>query len=345
LHSYLKSTTERCNDSATYLRKSQPKKRIAVFDLFGEVSLAKKCVFTILLLSMVFVPFFNSPQVTYADIDSPTFSETDYLTASPVGTASIKTEIEFYTTKEGDSIGSLAQQYSVSSFTIAQANGLAWDAQLKVGQELKIPPVSGLVHNVEKGDTVSTIAKKYSVTKDIILYQNGMDSEDTLIVGASLIVPNGKIPIPKRNTSTSTGRTYANSWQPNASQLPSTNSAGTLVKPSNSCRYTQYYKYGHYAIDCAAPVGTAIYAAESGTVSKVYTGGWGGGYGNHVVIDHGNGLKTLYAHLNTVYISEGQYVGRGENIATMGNTGRSTGPHIHFEVIKNGVKQNPISYF
>jgi len=173
-----------------------------------------------------------------------------------------------------------------------------------------------------------------------------MESEDTLVVDKELIIPGGIMPAPPRNSNTSGSRvSYSNSWQPSASQLPSIDSAGSLVKPSNNCRYTQYYHYGHYAIDCAAPVGTPLYAAESGTVTKVSTGSWGGGYGNHIVIDHGNGLKTLYAHMNVVYVSEGQWVGRGENIGEMGNTGRSTGPHVHFEVIKNGVKQNPLSYF
>lgn len=346
LQSYLKQSCALKDTTATYLKRSQPKVKTSLFAVWTGFDLSKKVVLSAIIFSLIFLPILNTPQAQAGvDIDSMYLTEEDYLATSPVGTASVKTEIELYTAQEGDSIGSLAQKYNVSSFTIAQANGLAWDAQLKVGQELKIPPVSGILHTVVKGDTVSTIASKYSVTKEVVLYQNGMLPEDTLVVGAELIVPNGVMPAPVRDTNTSTGRANDTSWQPSASQLPSIDAAGTLVKPSNSCRYTQYYHYGHYAIDCAAPIGTPLYAADGGTVSKVSTGTWGGGYGNHVIIDHGNGMKTLYGHMNVVYVTEGQYVGRGDNIGTMGSTGRSTGPHVHFEVIKNGVKQNPLDYF
>lgn len=303
---------------------------------------------SVMAATLTVLPLFNAPEATFADyaIDSPTLYEEDYLAVSMVGTASVKTEIEQYTVQEGDSISSLSHKFNISGHTIALANGISWDADLKIGQELKIPPVSGLLHTVKKGDNISDIAAKYSVTKEVVLYQNGMNAEDTLVVGKELIIPNGVLPV-QRNTTTQNSRSYSTSggWNPGASALPSVQSDTTLVRPSNNCRYTQYYRAGHYAIDCAAPVGTALYAAEGGTVTKVYSGGWGGGYGNHIMIDHGNGLKTLYAHMNTIYVSNGEWVSRGENIGTMGNTGRSTGPHVHFEVIKNGVKVNPLQYF
>ena len=230
-----------------YLKKSQSRNnRVSFLSAWGEINFAKRLVFASIMFGMIFVPMFNTPQA-YAglDITSQYFDEDDYLTTSPVGTASVKTEIETYVVQEGDTIGSLANKFNISSFTISQVNGLAWDAKLKVGQEVKIPPVSGLIHKVKKGDTVSSLAKKYSTTKEVILYQNGMESEDTLVVDKELIIPGGIMPAPPRNSNTSGSRvSYSNSWQPSASQLPSIDSAGTLVKPSNNCRYTQYYHYG-----------------------------------------------------------------------------------------------------
>jgi murein DD-endopeptidase MepM/ murein hydrolase activator NlpD len=119
---------------------------------------------------------------------------------------------------------------------------------------------------------------------------------------------------------------------------------GTLGWPAFGTTFIRGFTGSHTGYDLAAPKGTPIYAAESGTVEKVSTGTWGGGYGNYIIIDHGNGLKTLYGHLSTVSVSVGQAVDRGQNIAGMGSTGRSTGPHLHFEVIDGGVKRNPSNY-
>jgi murein DD-endopeptidase MepM/ murein hydrolase activator NlpD len=346
LKNYIKDQTS--HDGTVSYLKEKSVNTCHVTHVWRYFSLPKKAGAGLFIVVMTFVPFFNMPEETSAEysIDSATMNEQDFLSVSPVGTASVKTEVERYVVQEGETLDSLSKKYNVSSYTISLANGLAWDAKLKVGQELKVPPVSGLLHEVKKGDSISSVAKKYSVTPEIVLYQNGMNAEDTLVVGKELIIPNGILP-QVRNITATAGRseTTSGGWNPGSAQLPSIDSAGTLVKPSNSCVYTQYYHAGHYAIDCAAPVGTPLYAADGGTVTKVTTGSWGGGYGNHVIVDHGNGIKTLYAHMNVVYVSEGQWVSRGENIGTMGNTGRSTGPHIHFEVIKNGVKVNPLSYF
>ena len=104
------------------------------------------------------------------------------------------------------------------------------------------------------------------------------------------------------------------------------------------------YRWGkqHKGIDIARPSNRNIKAADNGTVVSA---GWNsGGYGNRVIIDHNNGLRTLYAHLDSVDVSAGQTVGKGEKIGVMGNTGNSTGVHLHFEVHKNGTMENPLNY-
>jgi murein DD-endopeptidase MepM/ murein hydrolase activator NlpD len=101
------------------------------------------------------------------------------------------------------------------------------------------------------------------------------------------------------------------------------------------------YRRFHAGLDFAASYGSTIRAADSGTVIFA---GWYGGYGRAIIIDHGGGLTTLYGHTSAVYVSEGQKVERGQPIAAVGSTGLSTGPHLHFEVRRNGVPVNPADY-
>jgi murein DD-endopeptidase MepM/ murein hydrolase activator NlpD len=120
-----------------------------------------------------------------------------------------------------------------------------------------------------------------------------------------------------------------------------------FIRPTRGI-ITQGYKRGHYALDIADASKPPVWAAGSGTVIKASSGTWGGGYGNHVIIDHGNGMQTLYAHLDYLDVSNGDYVSQGAVIGRMGRTGRvygRTGIHLHFEVRKNGVKQNPAAYY
>ncbi|PIR93373.1 hypothetical protein COT99_00905, partial [Candidatus Falkowbacteria bacterium CG10_big_fil_rev_8_21_14_0_10_43_10] len=101
------------------------------------------------------------------------------------------------------------------------------------------------------------------------------------------------------------------------------------------------YNWSHHAVDIANKIGTAIYAADAGTVEYA---GWGSGYGNQIVIDHGGGKKTRYAHASKLFVSKGDTIAKGQTIAAMGSTGWSTGPHLHFEVIINGGKLNPLDF-
>jgi len=159
--------------------------------------------------------------------------------------------------------------------------------------------------------------------------------------GTRIIIPGAKKNIAPPISSRSS---YASN--PTTNNFVGQDYGGTLFFPCKG-RYTQYYHYGHYAVDIAEAGGSPIWAANSGVVIKAQ-GGWNGGYGNMVIIDHGNGMKTLYAHFREIYVNVGQHVARGQTIGYMGNTGRvygRTGIHLHFEVIVNGTKQNPRAYF
>ncbi len=118
---------------------------------------------------------------------------------------------------------------------------------------------------------------------------------------------------------------------------------GALVWPVPVGSISQYYHAGHLALDIAAPYGSTIVAAQGGTVTWA---GWRNNGGGYVIsVDHGNGMSTVYNHLGSIWVSPGQYVGAGQGIGGVGCTGICTGPHVHFEVIVNGVIDNPLRYF
>jgi len=106
---------------------------------------------------------------------------------------------------------------------------------------------------------------------------------------------------------------------------------------------SQYFGWRHTGLDIAGKIGTGLYASRAGTVTRSQCG-WNGGYGCYIIIDHGNGITTLYGHASRLYVSVGEYVSQGQTFAAMGSTGRSTGSHLHFEVRVNGARQNPLRY-
>jgi len=273
---------------------------------------------------------------------------------STIGARSDMSDTLIYVVQSGDTLSKIAQKFQLNISTITWANNIIDSNQLKVGTKLTILPVDGVFHKIEKGDNLDKIAKKYKVEKDPIIAQNKIDDK-SLVVGKYLIVPGGKVTITRDyiayNRGQSGKRTAPNNVKTNIPRLlksGSTSAVGymKMIKPAAG-KYTQYYHRGHYAVDIAHAGKGPIFAAASGKVIKA-AGGWNGGYGNVIIIDHGNGFKTLYAHNEVLYVKVGDYVTQGQTISWMGNTGRvygRTGIHLHFEVIKNGVKKNPLSYF
>ena len=259
------------------------------------------------------------------------------------------TDYAVHTVESGESLSVIAEEYGVNVQTIMYENKL-WNANaLKVGQKLIIPPVSGVSYKVASGDTLEKIAKKYSITKEAIIAQNGLEDE-ALIKGQSLFLPGAK-PLVTYDTIAANSRarsSYGTKSYSSVSASDATPSVGKIFIYQTSGSITQYYHAGHYAIDIADSGKPAVWAAGGGTVVKASSGTWGGGYGNHVIIDHGNGVTTLYAHLDSLNVYEGQTVNQGDVIGIMGNTGRvygRTGIHLHFEVTDHGVKRNPTAYY
>jgi len=215
-----------------------------------------------------------------------------------------------------------------------------WNAnKVKVGTQIKVLPVDGLSHLVKKGETIDKIAKKYKVEKDLIIKQNQL-GDGTVEGGMVLIVPGAKRDQPVYIA--------GNSAPSGAANYSGPKSTGRLIWPCGpGASLTQGYKRGHTALDIANRARGPIYAAAAGKVVKAKYG-WNGGYGNVIIIDHGNGMQTLYGHNEKLYVTEGQYVDQGQTISWMGNSGNVrgvTGIHLHFEVRINGVKYNPQNFF
>ncbi|PIR37283.1 MAG: hypothetical protein COV34_03620 [Candidatus Zambryskibacteria bacterium CG10_big_fil_rev_8_21_14_0_10_42_12] len=226
-------------------------------------------------------------------------------------------EISIYVVREGDTLSDIADMFEVSAQTIMWANDMS-SKTVKPGQTLVILPVSGVRHTVAKGDTISTIAKKYKGDAEEIADFNHMDLGATLAIGAQIIIPDGEI----------TAGAVAKSSGGSSASKPTY--SGYFARPLSGGRKTQGI-HGFNAVDIAAPTGTAVYASAGGRVIVARSSGWNGGYGAYVVIAHDNGTQTLYAHLSEVYVSGGA-VSQGETIGAVGNTGKSTGAHLHFEV-------------
>ncbi len=240
-----------------------------------------------------------------------------------------------YVVQAGDSVSSIAEKFEITPETIVWANGSLEKTPdlLVIGQELIILPVSGVYHTVLGGETLESIAKTYKVEPRAILEcpYNHLEAPVTLQVGQKLIVPDGTKPYVPRAVYVYNGPI------PDDAQV----GTGAFGWPTTGW-ISQKYWSGHQAIDIAGYKGTPIKAADSGFVIKA---GWSdAGYGNHVIIDHRNGFKTLYAHLESYVVNVGDSVKKGQVIGFMGSTGKSTGPHLHLEIIKEGVRRNPLAY-
>lgn len=234
--------------------------------------------------------------------------------------------ISIYVVREGDTLSEIADMFGVSPNTIKWANDITDVSVIQPGKELLILPISGVRYTVKRGGTLSDVAKLFNADVDEIALFNGIDPEVELTAGTELIVPGGELAQPKVAKKSSGGSSSSGG---SVAEVAS----GFFINPLPGARVTQGL-HGHNGIDLGrVPAGSAVYAAAGGRVLVARAdGGYNGGYGNYVVIDHGNGMQTLYAHLNSVSVSAGQSIGQGEKIGGVGSTGRSTGVHLHFEV-------------
>ena len=255
-------------------------------------------------------------------------------------------ELAYHQVEEGDTPNSIAETYGIEPSSLLWANpNLSDEAQLlQVGITLTILPVNGVLHTVEVSDTVDSIAEYYGVEPEVVIAYGDNHLENwphRPMPGTQIIVPGGEKPflVWSYTPNTVRGRTSASAFYDGPIIAAG---YGSFIWPADSWRITQYYWYGHRAIDIGGATGTSVYASDSGTV--VYAGWSPVGYGNLLVLDHGNGFVTYYAHLDSFWVSSGQWVVQGTPIAGIGSTGNSTGPHLHFEIRYGGNLLNPLDY-
>ena len=259
----------------------------------------------------------DEPLVTPTPISRPT-----QVQPSPTPTPQ---RVVTYTVREGDSLWSIAARFGLDVDTLRWSNeDLARNPDLlSVAQELTILPVKGTYHTVQTGETVETIALAYVVTPTVIIDYplNDLRSPYQVKEGQKLVIPGGRRELHWPQPDLSPGSPFA--W-PVVGQI------------------TQGYSEKHPALDLGAPYGSSVYAAQAGTVTH---SGWARtGYGYTVILDHGEGMQSLYSHMKGTWVTVGQKVERGQLIGEVGSTGHSTGPHVHFDLRVEGKRVDPSGY-
>ncbi len=259
------------------------------------------------------------------------------VSSGPVDKADIKAahtestgEITVYTVRPGDSLSEIAEMFDVTANTILWANDLTKTSTIQPGDNLIILPVAGVRHVVKSGDSIASIAKKYDGNADEIVSYNQLASATDLHAGDTLVIPGGEVQAPVVAKKPVTAKLVKVIRGGNSSSLGSDGS-GTLVNPALGTIKTQGI-HGYNGVDLGGHTGLTVRAAAAGQVIVAKASGWNGGYGSYVVVKHANGTQTLYAHLSRVDVTVGETVAQAETIGALGNSGKSTGPHLHFEV-------------
>ncbi len=282
--------------------------------------------------------FFNE-NVVYDEVITTVGANNDYLfktgATETIITRNTRTETIFYNVKSGESVASVARDFGLSPDTVRYVNKLSGNG-LTAGQKLKIPPVDGIYVTVQKNDTLSGISKKYKIALADIQKYNNLPAGEPIFSGQEILVPG--VVAPK---SASTGRSGITA--DTGALAGRLSGGGQFIWPLESPTHfiSQGYKSYHRALDLNRLNGWGIYAAAAGTVKTSSTRY---GYGNSIDINHGGGFVTRYGHLSQFKVKTGDYVQQGQLIGIMGSTGRSTGPHLHFEIRVHDSPQNPLNY-
>ena len=274
------------------------------------------------------------------------------------GQMPVRERIEEYTVRNGDTIWSIASRFGLEPSSIVWANSLTNADVLVIGQPLVIPPVNGILHRVADGETLEGIAARYSVAPEQVaaFAPNGLGGGSSPVPGTDLVIPGGTPPAPPppiiadppQSDPVVAAPAAAAGAAPTATPSSGTRAVGSFIWPATGALTTYfgdnpgyYGPGGHNGLDIANALGTPLLAADGGVV--IFSG-WRGGLGYAVGVDHENGFVTWYGHASSLAVGSGARVSRGDVVAYMGSTGNSTGSHIHFIIVRNGVYVNPLSY-
>lgn len=235
-----------------------------------------------------------------------------------------------YSVKAGDTLGAIADQFGTTVDSVLSANPGVLETELQIGQSLDVPTFKGIIYAVQAGDTISEISQLYGIVPEDIASANNMSDPSQIRIGQKLVLPGATM----RRQVASVARGGGEASRRSASFIWPLRG---IITSEFGPRWGSF----HAGIDIAADTGAVIVAAKPGVVEF---SGWDGGYGNCVIVNHGDGTKTRYAHGSAILVDKGQSVDQGTPVMRAGSTGHSTGPHLHFEIMVNGTTRNPMSY-
>ncbi|HEY8346965.1 MAG TPA: peptidoglycan DD-metalloendopeptidase family protein [Symbiobacteriaceae bacterium] len=269
-------------------------------------------------------------------------TEANNTEADSAEAEAIKEKYQEYVVQEGDTVGAIAEAFGLSTESILYSNGLTEDEVLQIGQVLRIPAVDGLVYEVQEGDSLWAIAVDHGVTEDAVVQANPDVDPEAIQPGQIILVPGGKPPARRSVASRGSDASTRSTARSVSGTFPVWPAYG-LVTDYFGWRIHPVYgtESFHDGLDISLPYGTPVQAVYSGFVTMASRNG---GYGLTVRIDHGGGISTEYCHLSDFNVRVGDWVEAGQVIAWSGNSGVSTGPHLHFMVRVNGTPVNPVDW-
>ena len=276
------------------------------------------------IATLIPLPAFATASTNSANIaaDQTGVSDAEALCGKPTLDSLTKHQV-----KQGETLEAIAKQYDLKTATIMGLNPDVRSGTVKPGQVLSIPPLDGLSYRFQDGENYTTVAKKYKIRADVLFERNGCQRSPKVVFVPGAIWKPDPVPVnPNAAIARGSGNSNAifqTGGYPLPYSVPVTSNYGWRMNP-----VTAIWSF-HAGIDLGASFGTPVLAAKPGVVEFA---GWGDGYGNLIEINHG-ATGTRYAHLEAIYVSQGQQVAQGQQIGLVGSTGRSTGPHLHFEVM------------
>jgi len=247
--------------------------------------------------------------------------------ASSLPPAPVTLAMSSYTVRAKDSLASIAKRFGVNVDTIISANGVSSSRSIRPGTELRIPNINGVVYKIRGGDSLGSVARRYKVDTTAIVDANDLASSN-LVIGQSLFIPGARLP--QAVVSQALGQLFI--WP---ARGPISSPFGYRPDP-----FTGVKRF-HTGIDIVVDQGTRVKAAMSGRVADV---GYNATYGNYIIMSHADSYQTLYGHLSQILVAEGATISQGGVIGLSGNTGYSTGPHLHFSVFRRSSLLNPLKF-
>ena len=305
-----------------------------------------------------YTPFINEKEndmiIELAKAETVVSSDENYILApaeiatqkSPKSSSEPSTRVGYitYQVLGGETMSHIGAKFNVSSLSVSWANTDVKNPDiLQPGTNLSIPPRDGISVVVEKGQSLDSLVKKYSGNFDGTLAANGITNPETIFSGQKILITDGRPPKTPAPTPQLAKKSTGSVRGAQSSATGPTVPSGTFKWPTSGS-ICQGFRRGHPAIDiCAGGSSPPIVASDGGVVTQAAYG-WNYGYGNTVLIDHGNGFQTRYAHMRVLNVSNGQRVSQGQQLGIMGTTGNSTGIHLHFEIHMGPARLNPLAY-